>query len=134
MSEHPPRKAVWVTREHVFIDRVACPWLIRRFIDPEARFEFVAWNTDVKQLERAGKIPFDMATGRYTHRIRDGKEACTFEVLIEEFGLDGDSALQRVAAVVHAADVEKDLDAVPEARGLKAISSGWRFEHLNDAD
>lgn len=57
------RGAAWVTREHVFVDRVACPWLIRRFIDPEARFEFVPWDADVGRLEREGKISFDMETG-----------------------------------------------------------------------
>lgn len=128
-----PKGATWVTREHVFVDRVACPWLIRRFIDPDARFEFVAWDADARTLEREGKIPFDIPGCRFTHRPRaDGKEACTFEVLVEEFGLQRDPALRKVAEVVHAADVEGDLAASPEAAGLKAISWGWRFLHVDD--
>lgn len=133
MQTPRPRGAIWVTREHVFVDRVACPWLIRRFIDPDARFEFVPWDADVAALERAGKIPFDMPSGGFTHRARGGTEACTFEVLLDEFGLD-DPALREVAKVVHAADVDGALDTSPEARGLKALSWGWRFEFPDDHD
>jgi hypothetical protein len=130
-----PRGATWVTREHVFVDRVACPWLIRRFIDPEAAFEFVPWDARPAELERQGKVPFDMEGARFGHRRgADGRERCTFEVLVEEFGLGGDEALQRVARVVHAADVEGALDTCPEARGLKAVSWGWRFTFPDDHD
>lgn len=127
-----PRGATWVTREHVFVDRVACPWLIRRFIDPDAKFEFVPWNTDVTSLEAKGMIPFDMESGKYTHRDAPTGELCSFEVLVQEFGLADDAALQIVARVVHGADVEADLDKIPEARGLKAISWGWRFNYAED--
>lgn len=131
-AARPPKGATWVTREHVFVDRVACPWLIRRFIDPAARFEFVPWAAKPQDLEAQGKVPFDMDGARYGHRAGPGGERCTFEVLVEEFGLGSDPALAKVAQVVHAADVDGALDEVPEARGLKAISWGWRFLYLDD--
>lgn len=130
-----PRGATWVTREHVFVDRVACPWLIRRFIDPEARFEFVAWNSDANALEVLGKIPFDMEGATFGHRRGlHGGERCTFEVLVEEFDLGTDEALRKVAEVVHAADVDGELDSCQEASGLKAISWGWRFNFPDDRE
>jgi hypothetical protein len=128
----PFHRRTWVTREHVFVDRVACPWLIRRFIDPEARFEFVPWDAKPEELERQGKVPFDFPGARFGHRRTPEGERCTFEVLVHEFGLTGDAALARVAEVVHAADVEGELERSPEARGLKAVSWGWRFLYPDD--
>jgi len=90
----------WVTREHPKTDRIACPWLIRKFIDPEAELLFVPADQVLEVAEREGAIPYDArGKGKYDHR--EGK--CTFEVLIEEFNLD-DPALRRLADIVHGAD------------------------------
>lgn len=133
MTAQPrPKGATWVTRQHVFVERIACPWLIQRFIDPDARFEFVPWDADPRELEAQGTVPFDMEGARFGHRtMADGTTLSTFEVLLSEFGLD-DPALAKMAEVIHAADIKGELDTVPEARGLKAIHWGWRFNHLDD--
>ena len=110
----------WITRENAKVDRVACPWLIRRFIDPDAEFLFVA-DADVLAIaDREQALSYDAPGARYTPR--DGK--CTFEVLIEEYELT-DPTLKRVAKIVHGADVTNDLWDAPEAPGLKALASGY---------
>lgn len=111
----------WVTRENANVDRIACPWLIARFIDPEAEFLFVAKDRVLEVADRDGARSFDAPGATYTHR--DGK--CSFDVLIEEFGLTGDPALVRLAGIVHAADVSEDIDSSPEGRGLAAIARGF---------
>ena len=109
----------WITREHVKVDRVACPWLIRKYIDPEAEFFFVPAADVAAVADREGATPFDVGGAVLGHR--DGK--CSFEAIIEEYGLlAGDPALARMAEIVHGADVSADLDRVPESRGLKAIA------------
>lgn len=111
----------WVTRARPKTDRIACPWLIRRFIDPEAKFAFVPPD---EVLAVAGADPdarsFDASEADYTH---DGK-LCTFEVLIRQFDLGTDPALVRLASIVHAADVAEDLDTDPLGPGLLAIGIG----------
>ena len=119
----------WVTREHVKVDRVACPWLIRKYIDPEAEFLFVpAADVDaVAEQERA--TPFDTEGAKLGHR--DGK--CSFETIIDEYALlERDPALARLAGIVHGADVGADIDAIPESRGLKAIAEGFGLVHTDD--
>jgi hypothetical protein len=118
----------WVTREHPHTDRVACPWLIRRFIDHEAVISYVPRDDVLGYAERTGAISFDAPGAKYTHR--DG--LCSFEVLVEEYGLGGDAALALVAKVVHGADVAEDADATPQSRGLEAIARG--FMHLGIDD
>jgi hypothetical protein len=118
----------WVTREHPHTDRIACPWLIRRFIEPEAEIAYVAGDEVLTYAEREGAISFDTPGARYTHR--DG--LCTFEVLVEEHGLGGDAALALVAQVVHGADIDEDADMTPQSRGLEAIARG--FMHLGMSD
>jgi len=110
--------SVWVTRERPKIDRIACPWLIRRFIDPLAVFHYVAaeWVKDVADELEA--IPYDIAGVHYSHR---GDE-CSFDTLIAEFGLT-DPALLRLARIVRGADTAR-LDLEPQAAGLLAISLG----------
>ena len=110
--------SVWVTRERPKIDRIACPWLIRRFVDPVARFHFVAaqWVGDV--AAELGAEPFDVQDVHYSHR----GETCTFDTMIAEFGLT-DPALDHLAGIVRAADTAR-LDMEPQAAGLLAVSLG----------
>jgi rhodanese-related sulfurtransferase len=118
----PPHDAkgrtVWVTRARPKIDRIACPWLIRRFINPSAVFLFVAPSEVQAVAERFGATPFDVDGIFWSHR----GETCTFEAMLEEFGLHS-PALDRLAAIVRGADTDR-LDAAPEAAGLLAASLG----------
>jgi hypothetical protein len=118
----------WVTRENANVDRVACPWLIKRFIDPEAEFLFVSKDQVLETAEREGAHSYDAAGAEYTHR--DGK--CSFDVLVEEFGLTSDVALVRLAEIVHAADVSEDVHTSPEGAGLSAIAHGFALVHGTD--
>lgn len=119
----------WVTREHVKVDRVACPWLIRKYIDPDAEFLFVPVSEVDAVAEREGATPFDTQGAKLGHR--DGK--CSFETIIDEYGLlERDPALAGLAEIIHGADVSADLDAVPESRGLKAIAEGFGFVYGDD--
>src|SRR4249919_1189559 len=113
--------AKWVTRERPKTDRIACPWLIKNFIDPGADFLYVPADQVLDVAEREGAHSYDAPGATYTHR--DGK--CSFDVLVEEFGLTGDPALVRLAEIVHAADMSEDIDSSPEGRGLSAIAHGF---------
>jgi hypothetical protein len=115
----------WVTRENANVDRIACPWLIKRFIDPDAEFLFVPRDQVLATAEKEGGHSYDTPGATYTHR--DGK--CSFDVLVEEYGLAGDAALVRLAQVVHAADVSEDRDTSPEGPGLYAIAHGFALLH-----
>jgi len=115
----------WVTRENAAVDRIACPWLISRFIDPDAEFLYVAPDNVLDVAQREGAHSYDAPEAEYTHR--DGK--CSFEALVEDFELTGDPGLVRLAAIIHAADVSDDVDAAPEGAGLSAIASGFRILH-----
>lgn len=118
----------WVTREHPRTDRIACPWIIRKFIDPEAEIVYVGRDEVLTYAEREGAISFDAPGGRFTHR--DGR--CSFEVLVEAYELGDDPALALVAKVVHGADVSEDRDATPESRGLQAIADGFALLGVGD--
>jgi hypothetical protein len=118
----------WVTRENANVDRIACPWLIKRFIDPDAEFLFVPRDQVLEVAEREGAHSYDAQGAEYTHR--DGK--CSFDVLVEEFNLSGDPGLVRLAEIVHAADVSEDIDSSPEGRGLSAIAHGFALLHSTD--
>src|SRR5262249_41536078 len=111
-------RTVWVTRERPKIDRIACPWLIRRFVDPSAVFLFVASAEVVDVAERFGATPFDIENVFWSHR----GEFCTFDVMVNEFGLTT-PPLQRLATMVRGADTSR-LDLSPEAPGLLAASLG----------
>jgi hypothetical protein len=117
----------WVTRERPKTDRIACPWLIRGFIDPEAEFLYVPADDVLAVAEREDALSYDAPGARYTHR--DG--LCSFEVLVEEYALD-DPALALLARVVHGADVEGERDVTPESRGLLAIAEGFHLLGLDD--
>jgi len=119
----------WITRSHVHVDRVACPWLIARFVDSEAEFLFVPKSQIKKVSEETGAIPFDAPGVELGHR--DGK--CSFEAILEHYGL-ADRALLRLARIVHAADVEDDLDSDPVARGLEAIAVGYSLRFPDDLE
>src|SRR6266536_1867207 len=110
----------WVTRERPKTDRIACPWLIRRFIDPDAEILYVPADRVLDVASRESARSFDAPGAEFTHR--DGR--CTFEVLIEDFELD-DPALQLLARIVHGADIEGDIDATPQSAGLLAIAEGF---------
>jgi hypothetical protein len=118
----------WLTRERPKTDRVACPWLIRRFIDPEAEILYEPAERVLEVAEREEARSFDAPGAEFTHR--GGK--CTFEVLLEEFGLLGDPALVRLARIVHAADIEGELGTDPLGPGLLAIAEGARDVEPDD--
>ncbi|MCI0347722.1 MAG: chromate resistance protein [Chloroflexi bacterium] len=117
----------WVTREHPRTDRVACPWLIRKFIDPDAEIVYVPRGDVLAFADREGATSFDAPGATYTHR--DGM--CTFETLVEEFRI-ADPAIDLLARVVHGADVAEDRDATPESRGLLAIADGFAMLEVDD--
>jgi hypothetical protein len=117
----------WVTREHPRTDRIACPWLIRRFIDPEAEIAYVPRDQVLDYAEREGAISFDAPGARYTHR--DGK--CSFETLVEEYCVE-DPAVALMARVIHGADVSEDISITPESAGLMAIADGFALLEVDD--
>ena len=119
--------AKWVTREHPKTDRIACPWLIRKFIDSEAEFLYVPADQVLEAAEREGAHSYDAPEAEYTHR--DG--LCSFEVLVEAYGID-DPAVRLLARIVHGADVAEDRDATPESRGLLAVAEGFHLLGLDD--
>lgn len=110
----------WITRARPKTDRIACPWLIRRFIDADAEVLYVPPDEVLDTATREGGHSFDSPGATFDHR--DGK--CTFEVLIDDHGLGGDPALARLARIVHAADIKPDLDSDPAGPGLLAIGVG----------
>lgn len=110
----------WVTRKGAKTDRIACPWLIKRFIDKRAEFLFVPKEAVLGIAKREGGKSFDAHGADYTHR----GNKCTFEVLIEEFKLE-EPALNGLARVVHGADIEGELHAAPESAGLLAMALGF---------
>ena len=117
----------WVTREHPRTDRIACPWLIRKFIDPGAEIVYVPHDEVLTYAEREGAISFDAPGARYTHR--DGM--CSFETFIAEYEIT-DPAVAVLARVVHGADVSEDSDVTPQSRGLEAIADGFALLELDD--
>ena len=116
----------WVTRSHVHVDRVACPWLIQRFVDSEAEFIFVPASRIQEVVEHEGAIPFDAPGVELGHR--DGK--CSFEAIIEKYGLK-DKALLKLAHIVHCADTDA-LAENPLAAGLEAIAVGYSLRFPDD--
>jgi hypothetical protein len=110
----------WVTRARPKTDRIACPWLIRTFIDPGAEILYAPAGDVLAVAQREGARSFDAPGADYAHR---GTQ-CTFEVLIEEYHLASDPALARLAVIVHAADIRADLGTDPLAPGLLAIGEG----------
>ena len=118
----------WITREKVKVDRVACPWLISKFIDRDAQFYFVPAHQVTSEAERLGATPFDVSGAELGHR---GKE-CSFETILKKYNLRGDPALVLLGKIVNGADTDNSLWHQPEGPGLKAIAAG--FGHLGFKD
>ncbi|MDY0872186.1 sulfurtransferase/chromate resistance protein [Dongia rigui] len=119
-------RTLWVTRARPKIDRIACPWLIRRFVDPDAVFLFVAQAEVTNVAERFGATPFDIDGAFWSHR----GESCTFDTMLQEFGLQSE-ALARLAVIVRGADTDR-LDIAPQAAGLLAASLGFSRMYKDD--
>jgi hypothetical protein len=118
----------WVTRKNANVDRIACPWLCRKFVDVDAEFIYVPVDEVAAVAERDGAIPYDVKDVELGHV--DGR--CSFESIMVKYGLD-DPGLALLAKIVHGADVAADRDIVPEAAGLYAIAHGFALVH-GDAD
>ncbi len=120
---------LWVTRSHVHVDRVACPWLIQRFIDNEAEFLFVPKSQVDKAVVETGAIPFDAPGVELGHH--EGR--CSFESIMLKYDLK-DPGLEHLAKIVHAADVSEDIDSDPIGRGLEAIATGFSLRFPDDEE
>jgi hypothetical protein len=118
----------WVTRERVKVDRVACPWRIRKFIDPQAEFLFVPADQVLAVAGREGAVPFDVPGVEFGHH---GKE-CSFDALVKKHGLERDPALVLLAKIVNGADTDNTLWHQPESAGLNAVAEGFRHLGLKD--
>jgi hypothetical protein len=119
---------VWVTRHRPKIDRIACPWLILRFVDPKAQVLFVAPSQVINVAERFGATPFDIEDVFWSHR----GETCTFDTMMSEFGITTEP-LERMARIVRGADTDTH-DLAPEAAGLLAMSLGMSRMYRNDLE
>jgi hypothetical protein len=114
----------WITRKNAHVDRIACPWLIRKFVDKDPEFIYVPAEEVLAIAKRDEAIPYDVKDVELGHI--DGR--CSFESIMLKYGLT-DPALQKLAKIVHGADVAADIDIVPEAAGLKAIAHGFALTH-----
>ena len=118
----------WITREKVKVDRVACPWLIRKFVDPQAEFLFVPSDQVMAVAERESATPYDVKDVELGHH---GQE-CSFEAILRKYDLMKDPALALLGKIVNGADTDNTLWQQPEGPGLEAIAEGFR--HLGLAD
>src|SRR5687767_6228861 len=116
----------WITREHPKIDRIACPWLIRRFVDEAAEFMYVPFNEVLAKAKELDAIPFDIPGVEYTHY----GEECTFDYLIKKYKVT-DAAVKIMAPIVRGADTDRH-DLAAQASGLWAISAGLAYNHPDD--
>ena len=122
----------WITRENANVDRIACPWLIKRFVDPRAEFLFVEEQALVEQAKLQDATPFDapkIAAVKLNHR----GSGCSFEAIIEDFNL-ADPALQKLALIVRAADVKGQENVAPEGIGLRSIAQGFAALGISDEE
>ncbi|HEY5811987.1 MAG TPA: chromate resistance protein ChrB domain-containing protein [Terrimicrobiaceae bacterium] len=118
----------WITREKVKVDRVACPWLIKKFVDKEAEFVFVPTNRVMDEAQRLGATPFDVEGVELGHRGRE----CSFEAIVKKYGLSGNPALVLLGRIVNGADTDNTLWNQAEGPGLKAIAEGFRLLGFKD--
>jgi hypothetical protein len=123
----------WITRERPKVDRIACPWLIRRFIDPTAEIVYVPADQVLTTAQETGGHSFDAHGATYTHRHQpDGGQWCTFETLIHDHHLDHDHALIELARIVHAADIAADVDTHPFGAAVRAIGDAGAHVEPDD--
>jgi hypothetical protein len=118
----------WITREHVKVDRVACPWLIKKFVDPDAEFLFVPSQEVLAEAGRLGAIPYDVPDVEFGHH--DGR--CSFEAVLEKHKLAGDPALALLGRIVNGADTDNAPYRQPEGPGLQAVAEGFRHLGLGN--
>jgi hypothetical protein len=118
----------WITRQNANVDRIACPWLIRRFVDSDAEFIYVPADEVIAEAGRQEAIPYDVKGVELGHV--DGR--CSFESIMLKYDLMDDAGLAELAKIVHAADVSADIDTSPYGRGLKAIAFGFAVIHKLD--
>jgi hypothetical protein len=118
----------WITRERVKVDRVACPWLIKKFVDPQAEFLFVPAERVMEVASKEGAIPYDVQGVELGHH---GKK-CSFDAIIRKHNLGADPALMLLAKIVNGADTDNTLWHQPESAGLNAVAEGFRHLGLND--
>ena len=119
--------ARWITREHPRVDRVACPWLIERFVDKDAEFLYVPGDAVAAEAKRVGATPYDIKDADLGHH---GAE-CSFDAFVHRYGLDTDPAMAYMAKVIRGADTD-DKDLTPESRGVEALLDGVRAMHHPD--
>ena len=122
----------WITRKNIKVDRVACPWLIKRFVDPKAEFLFVEENDLVEEAKQHDAIPFDAP------KIKDVKlnhrgSRCSFEAILEDYGVV-DPALQKLALIVRAADIKGQEGVAPQGIGLRFIAQGFAALGISDEE
>jgi len=122
----------WITRRDIKVDRVACPWLIKRFIDPQAAFLFVEERDLVEQAKQQDAIPFD-APKIEGIKLNHRGSGCTFEAIVEDFAVS-DPAIQKLALIVRAADVKGQENAAAEGIGLRSIAQGFAAMGLSDEE
>jgi hypothetical protein len=120
---------IWITRSHVHVDRVACPWLITRFVDSDAEFMFVPKSDIDRIVKETGAIPFDAPGVELGHH--EGR--CSLDSIILKYELK-EPGLLRMAKIVHSADVDEDINNDPIARGLEAIASGFSLRFPEDVE
>lgn len=120
----------WITRERAMVDRIACPWLIKNFIDPNAEFIFVPAQDVLKKAKELNAIPFDVDNAELTHYFEGNEEYVSFDALIKKYNLK-DPALLELAKIVRGADAKID-NAPFESYGLKAIAQGFRIISRDD--
>jgi len=122
----------WMTRKDIEVDRVACPWLIKRFVDPQAEFLFVEERDLLEQAKQQGAIPFDAPKIDAINLNHRGPR-CTFEAIVEDYKV-GDPAVSRLALIVRAADVKGQESVAAEGVGLRSIAQGFAALGLSDED
>jgi hypothetical protein len=118
----------WITRERPKIDRIACPWLIKRFVDPAAEFIYVPKEVVFEEAEKRGAIPYDIPGAEYSHY----GDQCTFDYIVEKHGLS-DPALRQIATIVRGADTHR-FELAPQSAGLWAISAGLSHNCTDDGE
>jgi len=122
----------WITRKDIKVDRVACPWLIKRFVDPQAEFLFVEEKNLLEKAKQEGATPFD-APKIDAIKLNHRGPRCTFEAIVEDYSI-ADAAIQRLALIVRAADIKGQESVAPEGIGLRSIAQGFAAMGLSDEE